>query len=225
MIRRYIFPVLLGLVGCGILVGLGVWQLERLGWKERLLAEIRTRIDAAPVALPAHPDPARDRYLAVVAKGHVGQRELHVLTGTVLGGPGYRIVSPFTLGDGERVLVDRGFVPQDKAGAVRPGYDTTLVGNLDWPRETDSFTPKPDLKNNIWFARDVDAMAKALKTRPLLIVAKTEPGEAAYVQPIPVDTHGIPNDHLNYAITWFSLALCWLGMTGLLLWRIRRKQV
>jgi surfeit locus 1 family protein len=223
--RRYIFPVLLGLVGCGILVSLGVWQLNRLAWKEQLLADIRARIDAPPVALPAHPEPGRDRYLAVTARGHVGARELHVLTGHVLTGPGYRIISPFVLADGRRVMVDRGFVAEAKAADARPGYATTLVGNLDWPRETDSFTPKPDLAHDIWFARDVAAMAKALKTEPVLIVAKTEPGEAAYVIPIPVDTHGIRNDHLNYAITWFSLAICWLGMTGLLLWRIRRRQV
>lgn len=225
MNRRYIFPILLGLIGAGILVSLGVWQLHRLTWKENLLAAITAKISAPPVGLPAHPDPGHDRYLAVTVQGHVGADALKVLTSTTERGAGYRLISAFTLADGRRVMVDRGFVPQPQAKAPHPGYDTKLVGNLDWPRETDMFTPAPDLKDDIWFARDVPKMAAALKAEPILIVAKREPGEAADITPIPVDTSGIRNQHLNYAITWFSLAICWLGMTGLLLWRIRRKEV
>lgn len=225
MNRRYVFPVLLGLIGTGILISLGIWQIERLHWKERLLAQISAKISAAPVPLPAHPDEAKDQYLAVTAQGQVLPQELHVLTSTTEEGPGYRIVSPFVLADGSRVLVDRGFVPETEAQAKRPGFRTDLLGNLYWPNETDYFTPAPDLKANIWFARDLAKMSEALKTRPLMIVAKRAPGEAPDVDPMPVDTSGIRNQHLNYAITWFSLAICWLGMTGLLLWRIRRREV
>lgn len=225
MNRRYIFPILLGLVGAGMLVSLGIWQLQRLQWKERLLAEISAKIAAAPVPVPAAPDRVRDQYLAVTAAGHVEPRELHVLTSTAETGPGYLIVSPFAMSDGRKVMLDRGFVPEARATEARPGFDTMVTGNLDWPNETDVFTPAPDLKANIWFARDVARMAAALGTEPLLIVAKAAPGDAPGVAPVPVDTSGIRNQHLNYAITWFSLAICWLGMTGLLLWRIRRRQV
>lgn len=225
MSRRYIFPILLGLIGAGILVSLGIWQLHRLQWKERLLADISAKIAAPAVPLPAHPDPAADQYLAVTATGRVEPQELHVLTSTAETGPGYLLISPFVLAGGGRVMIERGFVPETAAATARPGFDTAVTGNLDWPNETDVFTPAPDLGANIWFARDVAKMAAALKTEPVLIVARSAPGEAAGVTPVPVDTSGIRNQHLNYAITWFSLALCWLGMTGLLLWRIRRKQV
>jgi surfeit locus 1 family protein len=225
MNRRYIFPFLLGLIGAGILVGLGLWQLQRLQWKEAMLADISARIAAAPVPLPAHPDPARDEYLAVTAQGKVQAEELHVLTSTSDAGPGSRVISPFVTADGRRVMVDRGFIPEAAADLPRAGFASTLNGNLQWPNETDSFTPAPDLKGNVWFARDVAKMAAALKTEPVLVIVKTATGESAAITPIPVDTSGIRNDHLNYAITWFSLAFCWLGMTGLLLWRIRRKQV
>ena len=225
MNRRYIFPILLGLVGAGILVSLGNWQLHRLAWKEALLAQINAQIAQAPVALPAHPDPQRDQYLAVTAAGHVDPGAIKVLTSETEKGPGYRLISPFTTADGRHVMVDRGFIPQAQADAPLPAFDTTVTGNLDWPRETDAFTPAPDLAAGLWFARDVNRMAASLKVEPVLIVARTLPGDSAALTPIPVDTSGIRNQHLNYAITWFSLAAVWLGMTGLLLWRIRRKQV
>ena len=82
------------------------------------------------------------------------------------------------------------------------------------------FTPEPE--GALWFARDVPAMARALEAEPLLIVAREiTPGSA--VTPLPVSTEGIPNDHLHYAITWFGLALVWLGMTVFLMWRIKRR--
>lgn len=222
--RRLIFPLLFGLIGAGILVSLGVWQVRRLHWKETLLAQIDARIGAAPVALPAHPDPARDKYLPVTVSGRLTGQGLMVLTSRKDDGPGYRVISAMVLPDGRRIMVDRGFLPEARKDAPRPPAEVTVTGNLHWPDETDYFTPKPDLKANLWFARDVPAMARALKTAPVLVVARRITGENAPIIPMPVDTSGIPNNHLNYAITWFSLAAVWLGMTALLLWRITRRK-
>ena len=98
-----------------------------------------------------------------------------------------------------------------------------ITGNLHWPQERDRFTPEPDAASGLWFARDVPQMAAALGTEPVLVVARAvEPADGAFT-PLPVDTAGIPNDHLGYALTWFSLAAAWAGMTLLLLWRIRRR--
>jgi surfeit locus 1 family protein len=98
-----------------------------------------------------------------------------------------------------------------------------VEGNLHWPEEVDGFTPAPDARTGLWFARDVPAMAEALGSEPVLIVARspTAPG----IEPLPVDTSHIPNDHLGYAVQWFGLAAVWLGMTAYLLWRIRRRTV
>ncbi|HCT33990.1 MAG TPA: SURF1 family protein, partial [Sulfitobacter sp.] len=97
----------------------------------------------------------------------------------------------------------------------------TVTGNLQWPRETDSFTPEADLKGNIWFARDVPDMAQTLGTEPVLLVARSSTPQPAGISPLPVDTARIPNDHLQYAITWFSLAAIWLGMS---LFFLRRRR-
>jgi len=223
MTRRMIVPLLIGLLGGAILISLGVWQMQRLAWKESVLAEIEARIADAPVPLPASPDPQADRYLPVTATGRFTGEHLDVLVSRKQIGPGIRVVEVFETADGRRILVDRGFLTDDQRDALRESGAATVEGNLHWPEETDSFTPPPDPKTGLWFARDVPAMAQALGTEATFIVARKPTG--GDIEPMPVDTSGIPNDHMNYAITWFSLAAVWLGMTAYLLWRIRQRTV
>jgi surfeit locus 1 family protein len=225
MNRRMIFPLLLGIAGTAVLIALGVWQLQRLAWKEGIIAEIEGRIGAAPVAIPADPEPERDRYLPVTARGDFTGNDLHVLVSTRDQGQGHRVISAFVLEDGRRVMVDEGYVRG--GGELHPGpaVGVTVTGNLHWPDEVDSWTPAPDLSDGLYFARDVPAMAAALDTEPVLIVARSIDGTAPRATALPVTAEGIPNDHLGYAIQWFGLAAVWAGMTGFLLWRIRLRQV
>ena len=223
--RRYAFPVVLGLAGIAILLSLGFWQLGRLDRKQAILAGIEAKIIAAPVALSTLglPDPERDRYLPVTTAGHTTGQELLVLSGSQEQGPGYEIITAFQTTEGRRILLDRGLVGEAAKGQARPPVTLAVIGNLAWPNESDSYTPPPDQASNLWFARDVEAMAKSLKTDPVLVVIRSAEGDSQGILPVPVDTAGIPNDHLSYAITWFSLAAVWAGMTGYLLWRIRQK--
>lgn len=207
-----------GLAGVALLVSLGVWQSQRLAWKRGVLAEIEARVAAAPAPLPQAPDPAAHRFRPVVVEGRFAGATHRVVT--TADGPAFRLVSPFE-SDGRRILVDRGTVPADAAVPPPPAGALRLTGNLHWPDEADRFTPPPDLAAGLWYARDVAAMADALAAEPLLIVAREVPGDRA--SPAPVGTAGIPNDHLEYALTWFSLAAIWAGMTGLLLWRMTRR--
>lgn len=216
---RFVVPVLFGLIGAGVLVYLGLWQLDRLGQKEGQLAEIAARIAAAPVALPAAPDPLSDRYLPVVAEGVFTGDSLRVLVSQKEIGAGYRIVEVFETG-ARRVLVDRGFVRVD-AAVTLAARGAVVTGNLHWPDEVDSYTPAPE--GELWFARDVPAMAQVLGAEPVLIVARSDTGDG--IAPLPVDTANIPNNHFGYAVQWFGLAVVWLGMTVFYLWRIRRRTV
>lgn len=222
---RYVFPLLLGVVGVAILCSLGIWQLHRLTWKEAMLADIETRIAAPPVDLATvtAPDAERDQYLPVTVKGRTTGEEADVLSGLKEQGTGFEIISAFETSDGRRILLDRGFVPEAQKDVARPPVELTVTGNLEWPNEADTYTPEPDLSANLWFARNVPDMAASLKTDPILVVIRTAEGDAQGILPMPVDTTGIPNDHLNYAITWFSLAAVWAGMTLYLLWRIRQR--
>ncbi|MFN6977046.1 MAG: SURF1 family protein [Gemmobacter sp.] len=223
MLRRLVFPLLLGLAGAGVLVALGLWQVQRLAWKEAILADITARIEAEPVALPAAPDAIADRYLPVAVTGRFAGRDIRVLVSRKGDGAGYRVVAAFEAADGRRILIDRGFLPEAAKAAPPADGPARVAGNLHWPDEVDGYTPPPDTRTGIWFARDLPAMAAALGTEPVLVVAKTvEPADPA-LDPMPLDTSGIPNDHLGYAVTWFGLAAVWLGMTAFLVWRIARR--
>lgn len=222
MLRRVFFPLLMGVVGIAVLCGLGIWQVQRMEWKRAYLAQIEARIAAVPVALPAVPDPEADNILPVFLEGRFTGDALDVLSSTRLDGVGVRVIGVFESA-GRRVLVDRGFVAEDARKMPRSVTAARVEGNLQWPQDSDSFTPPPDAKTGLWYARDVTAMAAALNTEPVLVVARSPTGDG--IDPMPVDTSGIPNDHWGYAITWFLLAAVWAGMTVGLLWRMTRRTV
>ncbi|WP_420558856.1 SURF1 family protein [Roseovarius sp.] len=219
--RKTVLPLIFGLAGAAVLIWLGVWQVQRLDWKEGILAQIETRIAAAPVGLPERFDPEADRYLPVTVTGQFGDGALRVLVSRKQVGAGYLVISPFETEGGRRILVDRGFIRQGDALSDAPGGTLSVTGNLHWPDDRNSSTPENDVDGNTWFARDLGQMAEVLSTEPVLLVTRTLSHPEAAVTPLPVDTAHIPNDHLQYAITWFSLAAIWLGMTAFYIFRGR----
>jgi len=217
---RIAFAGLIGLGGLAILLSLGVWQIQRLAWKEALLDDIATRISAAPVALPSALDPETHRYVPVQVAGTFrNDTSARMLASRRRVGAVYRHILPFKTQSGEAILVDIGWTLADRALPTVPQMPVTLTGNLDWPRERDGFTPEPDLNAGLWYARDVPALAEALGTAPVLLVLREQPSPKLPATPWPVDTSNVPNDHLQYAITWFSLAAIWLAMTVFFLLR------
>ncbi len=220
---RLWFPIIIGLGGLAILLWLGTWQMQRLAWKEVLLARIEARIADAPVPMPAEPDPEADRYLPVNLTGRFADMPVQrMLASRRQIGAVYRHIAAFDQASGARVLVDIGWLPAGQSLPPLPGAQITLTGNLDWPIESDGFTPAPDLAQNLWYARDVPELAATLEADPVLVVLRDAPEPPLGATPWPVDTAGIPNDHAQYAITWFSLAGVWVLMTGLFMARLRR---
>jgi len=222
--RGILIPALFGLAGVAILCALGFWQLARLEVKLARIAMIEARIGAAPVAVPLLPDPEADRYRPVRAEGRFAEAAVHVLSARPGLGPGSRVISVLETPEGRRLLVDRGFLPEAaRAGAVLAGGPVVVEGNLDWPRDADASTPSPDLRRGLWFSRAVEPVAAHLEAEPVMIVARSVDGGAVpglVATPVGID---IRNDHLEYAITWFLLALVWAAMSLYLIWRIRRE--
>lgn len=219
-IRSYVFPLLLGVIGAAILCALGIWQLQRLQWKEAKIAEIEQRLEADPVGMPTMPSYGVDNYRGIEVGGELVGPEVHILTSLKPDGPGFRVIRKLDILDGRMILADLGFVPETQKEAQRQTGAVFIQGNLIWPDETDSYTPEPNLERNIWFARDVDKIAEALGTEPIMVAARSIVPEMD-TTPMPV-TVNITNDHKQYAITWFSLMAVWIMMTLFWLWRIKQ---
>ena len=222
--HRFKFPLFLGFSGVAVLLALGFWQLERLTWKEAILANIDARIVGVPIPMPAQPDEATDEYTAVHMSGTPDRSELHVLTSGTAAGTGYRVIRAFDLDDGGRILVDLGLLALDAKGEVATLGPTDVVGNLIWPDDMNSSTPIPDLPKNIWFGRDLATMADALGAQPLMVVAAQMTPADPRTTLLPVNTNNIKNDHLAYAVTWFGLALVWAAMTLFLIFRVSKTK-
>ena len=219
---RYWGMILLGIVGTVTLMGLGVWQLQRLAWKTEILAQIERKILAPAINIPAQLEPATHDLLPVRGTGHyIGDQTVRVLVSQKIYGAGYRLIDAFELNDGRKIMVDRGFTSVRANMPVMPKGSGQVTGNLQWPQEIDSFTPDNDLAANIWFARDVAKLSAHLQTEPVLLVLRNSSFADDAATPLPKMSANIPNDHLNYALTWFSLALIWLGMSGYFLYRSR----
>lgn len=226
MTRRMILPALFGLIGTAILIALGVWQLDRAGQKAALVADMEARLVGAPTALPESPTPLADNYRPVRAEGAFLPAQTFVLSAVKGQGAGFRVIGVFQTDSGRRILVDRGFLPQ----AQRPALPTpttapqVLIGNLQWPEDSDSFTPEYDAARDLFFARDVGPLATHLGTDAVMLVLRASNPPHPQIQPMPVDGVAIPDNHMGYAVQWFLMAVVWAGMTLFFLWRIRTKR-
>lgn len=226
MTRRMIVPALFGLIGAAILLSLGLWQLDRAGKKDVLIADMEARLVGAPGPLPQAPDPDADNYRPVQVQGSFAPEQTFVLSALKGQGPGFRVIAAFQTEDGRRILVDRGFLPE----AQRPDLPAPevaphiLTGNLQWPDDADSFTPEYDPARDLFFGRDVPPLAAHLGTEPVMLVLRDSQPAHPLIRPMPVDGVSIPDNHMGYAIQWFLMALAWVGMTVFFLWRIRAQR-
>jgi surfeit locus 1 family protein len=229
-LRRHFVLLVCALIGVILLSGLGVWQLQRLEWKEALLAQIAARRDVAPAPLPppaewADLKPDDYDYRRVTVRGVFDHaRESYLFrasaTGAVGEGPGYEVVTPLRLDGGGVVFINRGFVPAEKKDpATRAAGqivgETTLAGLMRRPETRNWFTPADEPDKNLWFTRDPAALAAHWRLEgvaPFSIDADAAENPGGWPKGGATVTT-IPNNHLSYALTWFALAATLAGVT------------
>ena len=216
--RPRLVPTLVTVPGVLILLALGVWQVQRLQWKQGLIARRDAAVAAAPVAPPQTLAEARALEFRHIAAEGVFQndKELYLAASSDAGASGYQVVTPLVMTDGRTMLVNRGFVPQDlkdpaKRAAGQPTGTARVVGLMRVPpaEKPSFFLPdnRPDL--NLWFWVDLPAMARRdglADALPFYIDADKTPNAGGWPKG-GVTRLDLPNDHLQYAITWFSLAI------------------
>ena len=207
------------------LIGLGVWQVQRRAWKLDLIAQIDARIHAAPIEAPGPPawssiDAAHDAYRRVRAAGvFLNDRETLVQAATALGG-GYWVLVPLQTDAGFTILVNRGFVPPERAdpthhGAERIAARAQVTGLLRVTEPKGGFLRDNDPAADRWRSRDVAAIAQKRglsDAAPYFIDADELPGGDGPIGGLTVVD--LPNNHLVYALTWFALAAMVAGAAG-----------
>ena len=204
-----------------LLVGLGVWQLKRLAWKEGLIAAIETRAKGAPITLQEAIAVAREgrdpSYYRVRVEGsfdHAKERHLYALSND--GEPGWHVITPLNSVEGDLVLIDRGFVPDSlrdpssRAAGQLEG-DVEVTGLVRLPETPGPFTPDNDPDTNRWFWRDLSGMTYSMfptaTMDPAPFFLEAEKSDVPGGWPEGGQTRlELPNNHLQYAITWFLLA-------------------
>ncbi len=193
-----------------ILVAMGSWQVERLEWKTNFLAEISAQMEKPPVPLPEKMDVLSDwQYRRVTLAGRFLHDKGFLLKPRTLDGVnGYHMVVPFERASGGIVFVNRGWISEalmDKAGY--PAGLLQIEGVVQIPRKT-RWTPenRPDKKD--WYWADIPAMAQSAglgAVAPVIVnVADRQPGVWPAGGKVQLD---IPNDHRQYAIFWYTMAL------------------
>lgn len=220
--------ILFGVPAILILLALGTWQVERLHWKEALIATISERTHAAPLPLAdieaRFATGAGVDYWPVVARGqllHEGER--HFLA-THDGQSGFYIYTPLHLDDGRFAFVNRGFVPYDlKEASKRPDGQVagpvTITGLARDPlfEKPSWVVPDNDPAGNVFYWKDIKAMAdtaglpEGADVLPFFIEAGDAPNPGGW--PVGgVTIVALPNSHLQYAFTWYGLAAALLGV-------------
>lgn len=221
LLKRLLFPVSFGLFGIFILSLLGTWQINRLHWKNNLINEVKKSISMKPKLIDLNKIDINSQYSSVFSKGKFLETELHVLFSLKPYGPGFKIIKPFKLNTGDIILVDLGFVEESYKNHNRKIEKTEISGNIFFPNETDYFTPSPNFIKNIWFSRDLENMASYLKTSPVMVILSSEINEHNIIV-TPLSPNFV-NNHLQYSITWFSMAAGWLFMSIYLIVRVVNK--
>lgn len=225
MTRRLALTVAIALAVMA-LVGLGIWQVERLAWKNALIAEVNARLAAAPVAAPGPQAGALSAYTRVTATGNFDFAHEVLVQAVTARGAGFWVLTPLTTAEGWRLLVNRGFVPgdqRDPAQRQNPEGPQTVTGLLRPTEPGGAFLRANDPKAGRWYSRDTAAIAAAQDIGP---VAPYFIDAAAGPDPQALPVGGLTvvsfrNAHLVYALTWFSLALV-LAVTGFLALRPKR---
>jgi len=234
---RAVVATVLVLVSLAILLSLGTWQVQRLHWKEQLLADMAERRAADPVpiaAIEAMAARGADIEYRTVSVGGIfdNGRERHFFA-THEGKTGFYVYTPLMLADGRALFVNRGFVPYDlKEPATRP--EGQLAGEVDMTGlararldgKPSAIVPDNDLAKNIFYWKDLDAMAAsagldAADVLPFFVDADAVPENPGGWPQGGVTQFALSNNHLQYAVTWYGLAGALVAVVAGVLWRRR----
>jgi surfeit locus 1 family protein len=220
--RPRLWPTLATLGGTALLVALGTWQVERLHWKEGLIAEREAAQAMAPAPLPAGADDWSTfdfRRVSVAGTFRHDQEQLFGFSAH-RGEPGHPLLTPLVREGGAAVLVDRGWIPADKVhpasrrqGQIEGEVEISGIARWRGDEAPSWFRPENRPDERLWYWYDLRALERAtgLDLLPVVVQAGPEPVPGGLPVPLP-GVRPLPNNHLQYALTWYGLALTLLAV-------------
>lgn len=224
-LRPALWPTLISLPILVLSLGLGIWQMERREWKRDILDRIAVNQAAAPLTLDEllKGDPLRHEYGRVkVAGTFLHDKEFYLAARSLGNKVGLQVVTPLKTDEGQVVLFDRGWIPQEQKDPARRAAGqlagrVELTGIVRRTQIRPRFAPENVPDRNVWFHVDVPLMRSMAGGKPdprldaFFLEADATPNPGGV--PIGGQTRlNIPNDHLQYAITWFLIAAALVGV-------------
>jgi len=226
--RPTLWPTFFSVPCVLIMIALSVWQVQRLHWKEALIADRQSRVAADPIPLPAAGTNADEiEFRRVKLSGQfLHDHEMYLAARSLNSAVGYHIVTPMQLESGETILVDRGWVPETKKlPDSRPqgqlSGTVTMDGVIRRVQHQAFMQPDNEPDKNVWFFLDLPAMvAKAGLPARSDIYVEAAASDIPGTYPLGGQTKiNLPNDHLQYALTWAMLAAALTIIYVLYHWR------
>ncbi|MGC6471485.1 MAG: SURF1 family protein [Parvibaculales bacterium] len=219
MRRPRLLPTLASLLAFAFLLSLGNWQMARLEWKQSLMARVDSRLQASQIDLPPAGKwtmlaQADYDYRPVRLTGQFDHAdELYWYAGAYAGRTGVQVITPFRLAGGGVVLVNRGFVPealrdpsQRLQGQIRGAV--TVSGLMRWPSSRSRFDAPDDPGQRLWFVKDLAAMSEQLGYATAPFFVELDANSTIAGGPVGGQTRvSFSNRHLEYALTWYGLAV------------------
>jgi surfeit locus 1 family protein len=184
---------------------LGTWQLYRLQWKQDLINQISEGLKSKPVQYSQN---IKINYQKVILVGEYNFRnQIYLYSLNSKGQPGFDVITPFQTVNKENVLVNRGWIKKEFKNNPKINYPTNnITGMLRKANRKNIFTPNNDIKENIWFSINLEDVQKITDKKFSKFIVYLEDKNIKMPKPKKI-TIDVPNNHLKYAITWYSISI------------------
>ena len=184
---------------------LGTWQLHRLQWKQSLINQISEGLKSTPIRYSQN---IKKNYQKVILAGEYDfKNQIYLYSLNDKGQPGFDVVTPFVTDSKENVLVNRGWIRKQFKNTLDINISSkNITGMLRQANRKNFFTPDNDINKNIWFSinlKDIQIIT-GKKFNKFIVYLDDQSINTPKPKKITID---VPNNHLKYAITWYSISI------------------
>ena len=184
---------------------LGTWQLYRLQWKQDLIIQISEGLKSTPIQYSKN---IKKNYQKVILVGEYNFKyQIYLYSLNSKGQPGFDVITPFQTINKENILINRGWIKKEFKHDPKINFPTkNIIGMLRKANRKNIFTPDNDLKENIWFSINLEDVQKITDKKFNEFIVYLDDKNIIIPKPKKI-TIDVPNNHLKYAITWYSISI------------------